>query len=424
MMLLSRLGSIGRKRSTILVLTALAAAGALLARVIGGWPGMALLCGAHGAALVLIGRALVPAGGRRPGWTIVAGLVLLFLFNALYAFTFFYAYTLPLLRGAAPWLFGTAACLLLLLLLLLPRPVATRPRIRRKEWVALTVLAAGATASLLALRERPARARDPLGSAVRVATYNLHYGFDEQWRYDPSRIAAALRDANVDIVALQEVTAAMPSAYGTDLGIYLARRLGMRVRFAPAINGLLGDAMLSRVQPDSFAARCYRRRTVIANPWRTCACSPAARPSTSSARTSASSPPSSAYKLNGYSVMSEPLPQPYCSAILMRWTEILSLLRSGRRAFRMHCESLARPRLRPGHPVRRASASTGSGSAACKPTRPTCATARHQTIASSRPRCACQPARRRIRPAAPRVNKQFPASFELCILRRCGPQPR
>jgi endonuclease/exonuclease/phosphatase family metal-dependent hydrolase len=138
--------------------------------------------------------------------------------------------------------------------MLLPRPVETRPRIRRKVWVALTLLAAVSMAGLLALRERPPTTRIPLGESVRVATYNVHYGFDEQWRYDPSRIADALRDVDADVVALQEVTAAMPTAYGTDLGTYLARRLGMRVRFAPAINGLLGDAMLIRVPPEAFAA--------------------------------------------------------------------------------------------------------------------------------------------------------------------------
>ena len=62
-----------------------------------------------------------------------------------------------------------------------------------------------AVASLLALRERPGGVREEVGDTLRVATWNLHYGFDEQWRYDPAAIAAALRAADVDIVALQEV---------------------------------------------------------------------------------------------------------------------------------------------------------------------------------------------------------------------------
>src|SRR5690606_28403174 len=86
----------------------------------------------------------------------------------------------------------------------------------------------------------------------RVATYNVHYGFGEDWRYAPEAMADAIAESGADVVALQEVSVGLASAYGTDLARWLGRRLGMRVRFAPTVNGTLGDAVLSRLPVVAF----------------------------------------------------------------------------------------------------------------------------------------------------------------------------
>ena len=44
-------------------------------------------------------------------------------------------------------------------------------------------------------------------SRVRVATYNLHSGYDRDGDYSADRIAGVIRDAGVDVVGLQEVNA-------------------------------------------------------------------------------------------------------------------------------------------------------------------------------------------------------------------------
>src|SRR6185436_6504317 len=87
---------------------------------------------------------------------------------------------------------------------------------------------------------------------LRVATYNVHYGFNGEWRYDPEAIARVLESSGADVIVLQEVPVGLPAAYGTDLALWLGRRLRMRSIFAPTINGLLGDAFLTRLPVSAF----------------------------------------------------------------------------------------------------------------------------------------------------------------------------
>jgi endonuclease/exonuclease/phosphatase family metal-dependent hydrolase len=148
-----------------------------------------------------------------------------------------------------------AGGLLLLLLLALPRPIITQPPLQRRLYAALAGVAVVSIAALLAVRERPSRPDAPAGETLRVATWNVHLGFDEAWRYEPGRIMRAIGASGADIIALQEVSAAMPAAYGTDLGLYFSRRLGLRLHFAPSHNRLMGDAFLTRVHASSFESR-------------------------------------------------------------------------------------------------------------------------------------------------------------------------
>ena len=239
----------------VLLLGAALAAGPYL----GGAPGAVLLAGGHGAALLLLARALNPASGRRGPIVVTAGMWMFAGLTALYAATFFHGYLFPILRGAAPWIIGAAVVFIGAAFLLLPQPPAT-PRRLPLRWAAGSALGVVAIATLLVLWvHAPAPAPVPTGVAavsrgpgapgvpVRVATYNIHFGFDEGWRYDPAAIADVIAAASPDIVALQEVAVGMPTAYGVDLPLWLARRLGIPSFFSPNENRLQGEALLARV---------------------------------------------------------------------------------------------------------------------------------------------------------------------------------
>ncbi len=248
-------------------------AGALVGWGWEGWGAATAFVGAHVAALLLLGRALAPSGGRRGGWTVAVALGVFLLFSVLYAFTYFYAFTFPAFQGAAPRILVLAGAVLVAATLLVPLPRPTPPATLRRRVVATALatlaLAAAIPAWIGWRAEVEAERADPFAGWVeshatsadadvapalefRVATYNVHYGFSEDWRYAPEAMAATIAESGADIVALQEVSVGLASAYGTDLARWLGRRLGMRVRFAPTVNGTLGDAVLSRLPVVSF----------------------------------------------------------------------------------------------------------------------------------------------------------------------------
>jgi len=247
LLLLAGQGPIGRGRRAASALAVIVTLTCLGARGVGGWPGVLAFLAGHGAVLLLLGRALVPAGGRRRGVTVTAGLLLWLVANALYTTTFFPSFSLPFMRDAAPAIFAGAGVLLLCLIVLLPRAIETRPPLHGRVWVGLAMVAALTPAALLAMRTPPARPEAPTGSTLRVATLNAHHGFDDRWRYDPARIMRSIRDLDPDVIALQEAGAGVPVAYGTDLPLYISRRTGLRALLATTHNQLMGDALLVRV---------------------------------------------------------------------------------------------------------------------------------------------------------------------------------
>ncbi|CAN5654417.1 hypothetical protein BH23GEM10_BH23GEM10_00530 [soil metagenome] len=246
LLLLAGHGPVGRHRPAALMLVAVVAAAVFGARPLGGWPGVALLAAGHGAAVLLIGRVLVPAGGRRKGGALAAGLVGWMLFNAMYAVSFLAPRAGTGAGSLAGWLFATSCVLLGMVVLLLPRPIETRAPLRGRLYVALTLLVAVAAAALLAIRDQPQRPVTAAARDLRVATLNVRHGFDDELRYDPAAIADALAAVDADVVVLFAV-GMLPTAYGTDLAHYLGRTLSMHVHFAAARNGLTGDAVLSRL---------------------------------------------------------------------------------------------------------------------------------------------------------------------------------
>jgi endonuclease/exonuclease/phosphatase family metal-dependent hydrolase len=82
---------------------------------------------------------------------------------------------------------------------------------------------------------------------LRIATYNIHAGYNEFFYYDLEAIAQTIARSGADIVLLQEIEAGRLTSFGVDQPLWLARRLGMDRRFFPTNENLQGLAVLSRV---------------------------------------------------------------------------------------------------------------------------------------------------------------------------------
>lgn len=81
---------------------------------------------------------------------------------------------------------------------------------------------------------------------LRIGTYNIHAGYNEFYHFDMPAIARTIRQSGASIVLLQEIEAGRLSSFGVDQPLWLARELGMDVRFFPTNEGLQGLAVLSR----------------------------------------------------------------------------------------------------------------------------------------------------------------------------------
>lgn len=90
-------------------------------------------------------------------------------------------------------------------------------------------------------------AAEPL--RVRVLTYNIHHGAGNDGTLDLGRIAAVIREATPDVVALQEVDKATRRSQDVDQAAELGRLTGMQAAFGQAMDyggGQYGVALLSR----------------------------------------------------------------------------------------------------------------------------------------------------------------------------------
>lgn len=83
---------------------------------------------------------------------------------------------------------------------------------------------------------------------IRIATYNIHGGFNEFFHYDLESTARTIQQSGTDVVLLQQVEAGRLTSFAVDQPLWLARRLGMDVRFFPTNEGLQGLAVLSKVE--------------------------------------------------------------------------------------------------------------------------------------------------------------------------------
>ncbi len=202
---------------------------------------------AHGLALGVLACLIDGRAGRHrsTGGMLALGMTFLLLLNFLNAFAFTYPYSLPMMRGLG-WVVYLAAAVAAF-----AGAVAQTPQlIPWKDlgnripvvWLTGAISLAVAAASIW-----PQPALAPHQPALlRLATYNIHYGYDAAWHFNLDRMAEAIETEGVDVVALQEVDTGRLTSYAVDDAYYLGRRLGMNVAYLPTVEHLTGIAVLYR----------------------------------------------------------------------------------------------------------------------------------------------------------------------------------
>jgi endonuclease/exonuclease/phosphatase family metal-dependent hydrolase len=82
---------------------------------------------------------------------------------------------------------------------------------------------------------------------LRIASFNIHGGYNEFFDYNLSGVAGNIGVSGADLVLLQEVEAGRLTSFGIDQPLWLARETGMDVRFYGPNEDLQGLAVLSRM---------------------------------------------------------------------------------------------------------------------------------------------------------------------------------
>lgn len=201
------------------------------------------------ASLILLSSCiLLPERDRldRLGPALAVGGILYLVLSFAYAFTFTYAYTLDLFRDLGLPVFLVAGLLTGLPALTLP-PART-PASRLSKMYRLAISATGICLAVLVFVVAFQRYQSPpdAGNSFRVATYNIHYGYDTYWHLSLEEQARTIEDSGAGAVMLQEVDTGRPTSYMIDDAMWLARRLGMREVYLPTMEHLTGIALLSR----------------------------------------------------------------------------------------------------------------------------------------------------------------------------------
>jgi endonuclease/exonuclease/phosphatase family metal-dependent hydrolase len=187
----------------------------------------------------------VPYAPRPVGPSLAFGMLAWLALNVGNAFAFTYPYAVPAMRGMG-WVIYMLACVAIAVGVLPQRRLAiTQGMFARHGW---QVIAGGIVAVVAAaIASWPLPLADtPPAKHLRLATYNIHYGFDEGWHYNLDEMADAIASESLDAVALQEVDTGRLTSLGVDNAYYLARRLGMHVVYLPTIERLTGIAILYR----------------------------------------------------------------------------------------------------------------------------------------------------------------------------------
>jgi len=234
---------------------------------LGGWVAAGALVAAQLAASLWWWWLVRPQAGRERNFaalwivlgTMIFGVLVVFdIFTYEYAFVrdfgpdlnFLNPIIPPLLRG-----FRDMGLAVLLLAAFLAALSMVQMR-RRIGWsggsvaqsLAALVLVGGVAVGGAMLAQPPVVAGFTNLETVRVGTYNIHAGYNEFFHFDLEAQAQTIQQSGANVVLLQEVEAGKLTSFGVDQALWLARRLGMDMRFLPTIEGLQGLAVLSNIE--------------------------------------------------------------------------------------------------------------------------------------------------------------------------------
>lgn len=179
----------------------------------------------------------------RTGSSVAVALVLFLLLNFLNAFAFTYPYTLPALREMG-WVVYLAAGIFLGLATFQKITLEAESEFRFPSKVINAMLVLWIVVSVF-LWPRKASELSTSGT-IRVATYNIHYGYDDDWHFTLDKIAETIEENDCDVVAMQEVDTGRMTSYLVDDAHYLARTLKMNVAYLPTVEHLTGIGILYR----------------------------------------------------------------------------------------------------------------------------------------------------------------------------------
>jgi len=209
-----------------------------------GWLAGLLLALAQFSVLIIWRYIVSCDKPTRPRNKLATGLLLFLLLDFANAFAFTYPYTLAIFRNSGLLIYFTAAVLFILPIMgnRHYKLVSNRPTLQWVEGglVALLLLSA-------AWMARPPRVASPAQDGpLKLATYNIHYGYSSDWHAALPAIADDIAASGADVVTLQEVDTGRLTSYMVDDALWLANRLGMYAVYLPTVEKLTGIAILSR----------------------------------------------------------------------------------------------------------------------------------------------------------------------------------
>ncbi len=206
--------------------------------------------------------AAVDTGGR--AWRIDAGAALgaLAIAGVMLPYQLHYEAPLPLPNKVLPGLAGILLGLLSAIAAARGGPLPARSLVRAATAGGCALLLLVAPAGY-ALTAPPTAHTGSLPGTFRVVAFDIGQAVDADGTLDPEAVAQAITAQHADVVALQSVGRGWPQSGTTDVGAWLARRLGMRLVWGPTADHQFGGAVLSRLP---VTATGYGRLPVGAGP--------------------------------------------------------------------------------------------------------------------------------------------------------------
>jgi endonuclease/exonuclease/phosphatase family metal-dependent hydrolase len=183
------------------------------------------------------------------GFSLAALFILVMVFAQVFTTVYDYIPVVGLLFRDRFWLVFLALGIALILLLLLVKRGALNVEVARISTaypVVVTLVGVGALVGAVLISARPA-APPPDSTRLRVLTYNVQQGYSKSGQKSFDEQIEVIREAQPDVVGLQETDTARIAGGNTDLVRYFADRLDMYSYYGPkTVAGTFGVALLSR----------------------------------------------------------------------------------------------------------------------------------------------------------------------------------